>query len=122
MASARIVEPLRRTCWLKNYCLFAPLVVLLRPTYERIQLASITPMPDTTPSRAPTESASPLKRAAFPAAILMLVGWAVWTFAFAPAPGWVHLFLTVGVFLLIWAIVARDDLTVPRASSSARHD
>jgi hypothetical protein len=27
------------------------------------------------------------------------------TFAFA-APGWVHLFLTLGVFLLIWRIVA----------------
>ena len=52
---------------------------------------------------------SPLKQAAFPLAILMLVGWAVWTFAFDPAPGWVHMLLTAGVFLLIWAIVARDD-------------
>ena len=46
----------------------------------------------------------------------MLVGWAVWTFAFAPAPGWVHMLLTVGVFLLIWAIVARDDTARTPAS------
>jgi hypothetical protein len=44
----------------------------------------------------------------------MLVGWAVWTFAFDPAPGWVHFFLTLGVFLLIWAIVARDETRAPR--------
>ena len=69
-------------------------------------------MPDTTSPKAPTAhpaSASPLRQAAFPLAIVMLVGWAVWTFAFDPAPGWVHLFLTLGVFLLIWAIVGRDD-------------
>ncbi|MFL5575289.1 MAG: hypothetical protein ACJ79S_04905 [Gemmatimonadaceae bacterium] len=40
------------------------------------------------------------------AAIAMLVGWAVWTFGF-DAPGWVHFFLTFGVFLLIWRIVVR---------------
>lgn len=79
-------------------------------------------MPDTTPSSAPIVSASPLKQAAFPVAILMLVGWAVWTFAFAPAPGWIHLFLTAGVFLLIWAIVGRDDVTVRRESPSTRRD
>jgi hypothetical protein len=64
-----------------------------------------------------TTPASPLKQAAFPLGILMLVGWAVWTFAFDPAPGWVHLFLTVGVFLLIWAIVARDT-RAPRGPRS----
>ena len=37
-------------------------------------------------------------------AIVMLAGWAVWTFAF-DAPGWAHIFLTVGVFLLIYRIV-----------------
>jgi hypothetical protein len=31
----------------------------------------------------------------------------VGTFAFE-APGWLHLLLTVGVFLLIWRIVVRD--------------
>lgn len=58
-----------------------------------------------------------MKQAAFPLAIVMLVGWAVWTFAYAPAPGWVHLLLTVGVFLLVWAIVARDD-AAPRDSAT----
>jgi hypothetical protein len=72
-------------------------------------------MADHTTSTAATSSpASPLRQAAFPVAIAMLVGWAVWTFAFDPAPGWVHFFLTLGVFLLIWAIVARDETRAPR--------
>jgi hypothetical protein len=37
------------------------------------------------------------------AAIVMLVVWAIATFAL-DAPGWIHLLLTVGVFLLIWRI------------------
>ena len=45
------------------------------------------------------------------AAIAMLIVWAVATFAF-PGPGWVHLLLTVGVFVLIWRIVVRG--TPPR--------
>ncbi len=40
------------------------------------------------------------------AAVAMLVVWAVATFAYE-APGWVHLLLTLGVFLLIWRIVVR---------------
>ncbi|MGZ8379799.1 MAG: DUF5670 family protein [Gemmatirosa sp.] len=40
------------------------------------------------------------------AALLMLAVWAAGTFAF-PAPGWVHVLLTAGVFILIWRIVAR---------------
>jgi uncharacterized protein (DUF58 family) len=40
-------------------------------------------------------------------ALLLLVAWAVATFAFAPAPGWVHLLLTAGVFLLIYGAVVR---------------
>jgi hypothetical protein len=40
------------------------------------------------------------------AAIVMLVIWGVATFAYN-APGYVHLLLTVGVFLLIWRIVVR---------------
>ena len=47
------------------------------------------------------------------AALLMLVAWAVATFAFAPAPGWVAMLLTVGVFVLIWRIVVRG--TTPRS-------
>ncbi|MGI9089966.1 MAG: hypothetical protein ACR2GG_02545 [Gemmatimonadaceae bacterium] len=39
-------------------------------------------------------------------AIVILIGWGVWTFAFH-APGWAHLFLTVGMFLLIYRIVVR---------------
>lgn len=36
----------------------------------------------------------------------MLVVWAIATFAFE-GPGIVHLLLTLGVFLIIWGIVAR---------------
>jgi hypothetical protein len=45
-----------------------------------------------------------------PVAILMLVFWAVMTFQF-DGPGWVHLFLSLGVFLLIWGITERGDGT-----------
>ena len=40
------------------------------------------------------------------AAVLMLVTWAVATVAFE-APGWLHILLTVGVYLLIHRIVVR---------------
>ena len=40
------------------------------------------------------------------AAVVMLVAWAVGTFAFE-APGWIHMLLTAGVFLLIQRIVVR---------------
>ena len=46
------------------------------------------------------------------AAVAMLVVWGVGTFALG-APGWVHLLLTVGVFLLIYRIVVRG--TPPRS-------
>jgi uncharacterized membrane protein len=39
------------------------------------------------------------------AAAALLIAWAVATFGFAPAPGWVHLLLTAGVFLLVYAAV-----------------
>ena len=42
------------------------------------------------------------------AAIGMLVVWAVGTFVFE-APGYIHLLLTAGVFLLIWRIVVRGS-------------
>jgi hypothetical protein len=38
--------------------------------------------------------------------IVMLVVWAVVTFT-TTAPGWIHLLLTVGMFLLIYRIVVR---------------
>ncbi len=45
-------------------------------------------------------------------AVVMLLGWAFVTFTTA-APGWIHLLLTGGVFLLIWRIVIRG--TTPKA-------
>jgi hypothetical protein len=39
-------------------------------------------------------------------AFILLIVWAVATFAF-DAPGWVHGLLTVGLFVLIWRIVVR---------------
>lgn len=39
-------------------------------------------------------------------ALIMLAVWAVWTFAFT-APGWVHVLLIGGMFLLIYRIVVR---------------
>ena len=39
-------------------------------------------------------------------ALAMLVLWAVATFKF-DAPGWMHLLLSAGLFLLIWRIVVR---------------
>jgi len=41
-------------------------------------------------------------------AIAMLVLWAVATFVFE-APGYIHLLLTAGMFLLIWRIVVRGS-------------
>lgn len=46
-------------------------------------------------------------------AVLMLVIWAAVTFALAPAPGWVHLLLTAGVFLLIYRAVVRGTAVTP---------
>jgi hypothetical protein len=42
------------------------------------------------------------------AAVVMLIAWAVVTFT-TEAPGYVHLLLTIGFFLLIWRIVARSS-------------
>jgi uncharacterized membrane protein len=39
-------------------------------------------------------------------AVAMLIGWGAATM-FLDAPGWVHLFLTVGVFLLLYRIATR---------------
>ena len=39
-------------------------------------------------------------------AIATLIVWAVATFMFE-APGWIHLLLTIGVFLLIYRLVVR---------------
>lgn len=45
-------------------------------------------------------------------AVVMLVGWALWTFL-ADAPGWAHIFLSIGFFLLIYRMVARDTPGFP---------
>ena len=45
--------------------------------------------------------------------VLMLVIWAFVTFRTA-APGWIHLLLTVGLFLLIYRIVVRGTSEADR--------
>ncbi len=52
-----------------------------------------------------------------PLSLVVLVAWAVATFAYE-APGWVHMLLTGGVFLLIYSIVARG--TPPADDDSVR--
>lgn len=47
------------------------------------------------------------------AAIAMLVVWAIVTFT-TTAPGWTHLLLTMGMFLLIYRIVVRGTRGVDR--------
>lgn len=38
--------------------------------------------------------------------VALIVVWAIAFFAFEP-PGWVHLLLSVGVFVVIWRVVVR---------------
>ena len=49
------------------------------------------------------------------AAILMLIVWAAVTFM-TTAPGWIHILLTMGMFLLIYRIVVRGTRGVDRSS------
>lgn len=44
--------------------------------------------------------------------IVMLVVWGALTVT-TEAPGWVHLLLTAGVFIIIWRIVVRDTPSGP---------
>jgi|GEM_PF-677243 len=63
------------------------------------------------------ERARQTKSHAIPAlisAVLMLAIWAYVTIT-TVAPGWVHILLTAGVFLLIYGIAARDT-SGPRRS------
>lgn len=53
------------------------------------------------------------------AGVTMLVGWAWITFT-TTAPGWVHLFLTLGVFLVIWRIVVRGTPDPVEPTDSAK--
>ena len=42
--------------------------------------------------------------------LIMIIIWAVFVFIVNNAPGFVHLLLTLGLFILIWRIVARVKL------------
>jgi uncharacterized membrane protein YqjE len=44
----------------------------------------------------------------FALGLVLLVVWAFWTVS-TDAPGFVHLLLTAGVFLVIWRIVVRGS-------------
>lgn len=46
-------------------------------------------------------------------AIALIIIWAIVALGFN-GPGWIHLFLTVGVFVLIWRIVVRGDRRHPK--------
>ena len=48
------------------------------------------------------------------AAILMLIIWAFVTFT-TTAPGWIHILLTMGMFLLVYRIVVRGTRGVDRS-------
>jgi hypothetical protein len=49
------------------------------------------------------------------AAVVMLVVWAVLTFT-TEAPGYVHLLLTIGLFVLFWRIIVIKDPMPPKKS------
>jgi len=53
-------------------------------------------------------------------AIVMLGIWAFATFT-TEAPGWIHLLLTVGVFLLIYRIVVRGTPVKPKGTERAKN-
>ena len=61
-------------------------------------------------SKRPTDARRPIETLGVPLGLIMLAVWALATFAFS-GPGWVHLFLILGVFLVIWGIVARGTPT-----------
>jgi hypothetical protein len=46
--------------------------------------------------------------------VIMLVVWAVFVFFVNNAPGFIHLLLTLGVFIVIWRIVARGAPMPPK--------
>jgi hypothetical protein len=47
------------------------------------------------------------------AAVIMLIAWAVITIT-TEAPGYVHLLLTIGFFILFWRIIVRVDPAPPK--------
>jgi len=64
-----------------------------------------------------THRPSALFRVAYPLSAVMLVVWAIVTFGYN-GPGWIHGLLTLGVFLLIWRIVAGGTEEAWRRRSS----
>ncbi|HTE44723.1 MAG TPA: DUF5670 family protein [Gemmatimonadaceae bacterium] len=44
--------------------------------------------------------------------IALIIVWAIGALMY-DAPGWIHLLLTVGVFVVIWRIVVRGDRRRP---------
>ena len=51
--------------------------------------------------------------------IALIVIWAIGALMFN-GPGWVHLLLTVGVFVVIWRIVVRGDRRHPQPPPTQR--
>jgi hypothetical protein len=45
--------------------------------------------------------------------VAMIVVWAIGALVFS-GPGWVHLLLTLGVFIVIWRIVVRGTPRLPK--------
>ena len=84
------VEPARRTCWLKND------VSSPRSVHRGDLLTQGTGCSELGQSM----------DIGLLAGIGMLIVWGIATFVFE-APGWVHLLLSVGVFLVIYRIVVR---------------
>lgn len=54
-------------------------------------------------------------------AIALLVIWAVAALVME-GPGWVNLFLTLGVFLIIYRVVVRSTPDAPKDPTGARRD
>ena len=52
---------------------------------------------------------SPLETFTLPAGLVMLAIWVLGMVMMNPAPGWLHFFLILGVFAMIWGIVVRGD-------------
>jgi hypothetical protein len=52
--------------------------------------------------------------------IALIIIWAIGALMFN-APGWVHLLLTVGVFIVIWRIVVRGDRRHPEPTKDQEH-
>ena len=46
------------------------------------------------------------------AGLVMIVVWAIGALVY-DGPGWIHLLLTLGVFVIIWRIVVRGDRRHP---------